>query len=543
MGKHAIAKLFHYYVTLYLTFALILAFWTACNWAWKSGTFQSYKIIAKLERRITKLALLIILCIPCRYILRLMAIPPQHAPTSTSTTPASSTIPTPKSLHKRHKSVPNIATTLSRGQHKVRDSIDMKDIKELLFGSFRRKSKTSASERVKRVDQSTPFQDLDLASTLHTASTWTPLLSELLEMARVFSLFAKIRVHGQRNLPKDTPSLIIVNHALGHGFDVPMMVYVLRRFCGLSRVRVLVSPAHLNWPIWCDLVYYLGGVPRTHAVAERLMRSGENLLMFAAKKHKSAMVWDAKKQLFLDLVHKYDYALVPAVCVSDADVIDMVYNIRTPRVGGGRVSGKQSAAEMLVDTDGDTDNATDEDDEASGVVTLKTIRGRLRSGYRTQFHLRFSPAISVPKSKSKRLRKSSSSRRSAEFKVDDDWADNESLATPRSTGHEVRFSGLNFEYKGLNESDDEKREDERERGGFRKRRWSRELEVGLKTAVEDAMTDGISEMFSKLKSDPNSSMIKTMQKKMSSQNEYAAALQSDIQSPTPSNDVPRRWLE
>merc|ERR1712173_347300 len=75
LSKHAISKMFYYYTTFYLTFAIILLFWTICNWGWKSVSFQSYSIIRKLEKRITKLILLIIVCVPCRYILRLMAIP------------------------------------------------------------------------------------------------------------------------------------------------------------------------------------------------------------------------------------------------------------------------------------------------------------------------------------------------------------------------------------------------------------------------------------------------------------------------------------
>merc|ERR1712048_452847 len=104
----------------------------------------------------------------------------------------------------------------------------------------------------------------------YNVSKWKPSSSEIFEIAGLFQLFAKIRVHGQSHIPRNKPCLIIVNHALGHGFDVPMMVYILRKMCNLT-ARILVSPKHFNYPIWCNMVHALGGVPRTHAMTEHLM--------------------------------------------------------------------------------------------------------------------------------------------------------------------------------------------------------------------------------------------------------------------------------
>ena len=133
--------------------------------------------------------------------------------------------------------------------------------------------------------------------------------------------------------------------------------------------------------------------------------------------------------------------------------------------------------------------------------------------------------------------------------------------TPRSTSSKLEVRWSNLKIKGLsnedlsdggsehkyNDSMDSLELDMNEKR-VRKRRWSRELEVGLKNAVEDAMTDGITEMFDKLKSDPNSSLLQTMQVRMRaarlSNATYEEMVQSDIKSPL-SSEIPIKgtWVE
>jgi len=583
LSNHAISKMFYFYTNFYLLFAVFLLFWTGGNWMWKSVTLQHYKMVRGLERRLTKLALLIVLCIPCRYILRLMTIPTKktvesaHIPQSqshraaekmaTSLSSESHQLHTPASLskHGRFKSQPLIESKhvdRKKNAPRIRDSIDMKDIRDLIFGETSDAAaqsqttaaaaaattpQTSLKKTEVRMSKITPFQALEQESTLYNVSRWRPIPLELFEIARLFQLFIRIQVHGRSNIPQHRPSLIVINHALGHGFDVPMMMYVLRRVCGLDRVRVLVSPKHFNYPIWCDMVYYMGGVPRTKAVTEQLMQNGETIIMFAAKKKKSSMIWDNRRHLFLDLVHKYDYVLVPAVCVSDDDVIEMVYHIDPSTTKQSKSKASNPYDTDNEETDGDDD---DDDDDGKGTAhqyqsTLHTIHKRIRHGYRSQYHLRFCEAIAVPTMKPDKPLKS---RGSGEYRMDgnDDDSRESSVSTPQSP-LEIRFSGLDLKEKlhldrshsHSNASDgDYKVNDSVENVPVRKRRWSRELEIGLKNAVEDAMTDSITDVFSKLKSDPNSSLLKTMQKKIKQVSDpvYHASLKDDIRS-NASNDV------
>merc|ERR1712130_989260 len=146
---------------------------------------------------------------------------------------------------------------------------------------------------------------------------------------------------------------------------------------------------------------------------------------------------------------------------------------------------------------------------------------------------------------------------------EDEYANSPSSGSRSSSKLEVRWSSLKLDKSESVESDmqsEHKYDDSLDSleldmnakrgggGGVRKRRWSRELEVGLKNAVEDAMTDGISEMFDKLKSDPNSSLLQTMQIRMraarNSNAAYAEMLQDDIKSPI-STDIPIKgtWVE
>eukprot|EP01083_Nonionella_stella_P137665 418855_1 len=481
LSRPVVSRLFYYYVTFYLTFACIFLFWTISNWIWKSISFQSYSIISRLESRITKLFLLIILCIPSRYILRLMIVPPGASPNISSTRFNTYA----RKPHARGQSVP----LTSQPVHKH-------TLRSLIFGRQTNSQNTGNDKR-----QVTPFQALETTSTLHNVSQWTPLPSEVFELSGLFQLFTKIRLHGLKHIPQNKPCMIVINHALGHGFDVPMMVYILRKYCNMPRVRVLVSPKHYNYPIWADLVYYLGGVPRTHQTTEHLMKRGENIIMFAAKKKNTSMIWDNNRRLYLDLVHKYDYKVVPAVCVSDDDVINMVYNFRVPS--------KQDSQSVGYDTD------TDNEEEESKIVSFDIIKNRLRKGYRKQYHLRFSKAIGVPKE----TKRSTKKRKSTEYKMDDDDTDSISnISEEKSESDEDSVDSIDF---GANTAHG------------RKRRWSRDLEVGLKNAVEDAMTDGISEMYIKLKNDPHSSLLQTMHKKMNimspaTPSDYAATLQHDI---------------
>jgi len=390
-----------------------------------------------------------------------------------------------------------------------------------------------------------------------------PASSEIFEIVGLFQLFAKIRVHGQSHIPRNKPCLIIVNHALGHGFDVPMMVYILRKMCHLT-ARILVSPKHFNYPIWADLVHYLGGVPRTHLMAEHLMANGENIIMFAAKKKKSSMIWDNKKHLYLDLVHKFDYVLVPAVCVSEDDVINMVYHIEDDdkaKLVKSRHSMKQRMDAIASGTDTDTDGE-DEEDKGNMIRSVGMMTGRLRRGYRKQYHLRFSEAVSIPKDAKRKYTKH---RKSVDYMEEDEECFEN--GTPNRGDLEVRWSNLKI--KGLDKSysneslqfsdiepnTEHKYDDSMDSLEFdmntkrvKKRRWSRELEVGLKNAVEDAMTDGISEMFDTLKSDPNSSLLQTMQIRMNAARKssagYAEMLQDDLKSPL-STEIPIKgtWVD
>ena len=115
-----------------------------------------------------------------------------------------------------------------------------------------------------------------------------------------------------------------------------------------------------------------------------------------------------------------------------------------------------------------------------------------------------------------------------EYKTEEDDGFDSLSSTPRrdnGSKMEVRFSGLEFKHRferstsatsTLSVEDiDKYRDDDNESSNIvygHRRKWSHELEVGLKNAVEDAMTDGITDMYKKLKSDPSSSLLKTMQK-------------------------------
>ena len=218
------------------------------------------------------------------------------------------------------------------------------------------------------------------------------------------------------------------------------------------------------------------------------------------------MIWDDRKHLYLDLVHKYDYCLVPAVLVSDDDVIEMVYNIKDPNKSNkGTKSRPSSELEPTLPKQQtyDTDTDNDEDEDKPQFRSLQTVHSRIRYGYRKQYHLRFSEPIDIPKKMKKR-------KKSAELKLDEDDEFDSLDLTPKSKESsqklEVRFSALEFNLlsptSSLEDTDKYKDEDSIESNNNiyygHKRKWSHEIEVGLKNAVEDAINDGITDMYNKL---------------------------------------------
>ncbi|ETO16467.1 hypothetical protein RFI_20874 [Reticulomyxa filosa] len=215
-------------------------------------------------------------------------------------------------------------------------------------------------------DRADQFNEFEETIVRYQLETWTPWPSEVMELTRLYQLFANVHVSGIQHIPLDSPSLIITNHALGHWFDVPMMVYNIRRFCNVIP-RILVSTQHYNLPLWGDLLYKMGGAPRTRLCADILMDMKETIIMFASRRDEqnTMSIWQGNPSLrptskrddaqsnadhsnhhsssssssftassssrfhdmYFDLAKKYNYVIIPAVCVSNDDVVEMVYNL------------------------------------------------------------------------------------------------------------------------------------------------------------------------------------------------------------------------
>ncbi|ETO04112.1 hypothetical protein RFI_33290, partial [Reticulomyxa filosa] len=160
------------------------------------------------------------------------------------------------------------------------------------------------------------------------------------------------------------------------------MIYNIRRHCNIIP-RILVSSSHYNVPVWGDLLFKMGGAPRTRHCANILMELRETIIMFASrrdeqnnmsilqgqhhhqhhhatdgagigagvgnginidtdrekdrhKRNSNAAMYDARysaqfRDMYFDLAKKYNYVVIPAVCVSTDDVVEMVYNLPNDR--------------------------------------------------------------------------------------------------------------------------------------------------------------------------------------------------------------------
>ena len=309
-------------------------------------------LIKDIEWRIEQLIMFLIICVPCRYILALIS---------------------------------------------VNQSL-------FLFSNLR--SGSSRRARKARKHMVTTFELFEKKVTSHILQSWLSLPSELLSLTRIYQLFTEMKIHTPHNVRRDQPALIITNHALGHLFDVAMMVYSLYKNCGIFP-RVLVSPSHFNIPLWSSLIYRLGGAPRTRESCEILMAKGETILVYAshreynARDNSSNMVWDSKRKLYLDLVHKYNYVVIPAVCVSNEDVLEIVYNINndSDNENGG---GKRGSSLLKQDTSGHV--VKPHRKKHQRFQSLKTVAQPLFGKHivnesvweRKLFHLHFGKPIYVP---------------------------------------------------------------------------------------------------------------------------------------------------
>lgn len=50
-------------------------------------------------------------------------------------------------------------------------------------------------------------------------------------------------------------------------------------------------------------------------------------MVYGAKRDESGMLWDDGREMYLNIAAQYGYVVVPAMCVTNEDVLEIVYKL------------------------------------------------------------------------------------------------------------------------------------------------------------------------------------------------------------------------
>ena len=140
---------------------------------------------------------------------------------------------------------------------------------------------------------------------------------------------------GMDNLPERGPVLVVANHTLYGGLDVPMILDHVYRERAIS-LRVLGDHVHDLVPGWRDLLRSYAMVPGNPAVGRALMAAGAHVLVFPGgarevnkrKGQKYQLLW-GERVGFAKLAQQTRATIVPMASVGGDDVYDIVVDADT----------------------------------------------------------------------------------------------------------------------------------------------------------------------------------------------------------------------
>lgn len=160
-------------------------------------------------------------------------------------------------------------------------------------------------------------------------------------MDRITSIIATLgtvtrpRFDGIERIP-DRGTLFVGNHTTLGVLDIPFMAGELWRRRRIV-LRGLGDHRHYGFPIWPELLERYGMVRGTRENVRRLMRAGENILVypggadevFKRREQKYQLLW--KERLgFATMAIEFGYPVVPFAAVGAEDMLQVVADAGTP---------------------------------------------------------------------------------------------------------------------------------------------------------------------------------------------------------------------
>jgi 1-acyl-sn-glycerol-3-phosphate acyltransferase len=137
---------------------------------------------------------------------------------------------------------------------------------------------------------------------------------------------------GLEHIDPKQPALLVGNHTVYGGLDVPHMVAQIYRDRGVL-VRSLGDRIHFTVPGHRDLLTKLGVVVGTRENCSRLMQAGQHVLVFpgggreVAKRRGEAyrLIWKERTG-FVRMAVEHGYPIVPFACVGPEECFDLLFD-------------------------------------------------------------------------------------------------------------------------------------------------------------------------------------------------------------------------
>jgi len=162
---------------------------------------------------------------------------------------------------------------------------------------------------------------------------FTPPSAEWLDRQMAFRKFYFNPVYsGFENINPDRPSLFVGNHAIYGMVDSPLVFNGIYQNTGVF-VRTLGDHFHYKIPVWGKALIKFGSVPGTPENCDKLMQSGQHVMVFpgggrevakrAGEEHK--LFWKQRTG-FAKMAMKYGYDIIPFGSVGCDDAFKIIYD-------------------------------------------------------------------------------------------------------------------------------------------------------------------------------------------------------------------------
>jgi len=138
--------------------------------------------------------------------------------------------------------------------------------------------------------------------------------------------------YGMDNIDTKVPYMFVGNHTVNGLFDVPLLFAELYQTKGVF-LRGMSDHLHYSIPLWRDLLTRFGAVRGTRENVKKLMKAGENILLFPGggrevfklKGEAYKLIW--KNRLgFARLAVEHSYSILPFASVGIENAFSIIFD-------------------------------------------------------------------------------------------------------------------------------------------------------------------------------------------------------------------------